>query len=239
MIFELGHAIEIEVVKWLELAGYTIEGRQLAFSACADMLRGHCDGIIHGVTSRPHLLEIKSASKSSFDKFVAHGVASEPKYAAQLQLYMGLGNLERALFVVYCKDNSDIYAERVHFNRPEFERLLLKAESIITANEMPEPVEDYFSCRFCDFSPICKGGDVFMSEQFCSVCKYHRWHGFREACHFPEHPFFLPARSECADHTKLTCKDFINHLDKRLPHDPDFIPAVEEVREFVDESANA
>ena len=69
MIFSLGNAVEQEVLRWLQLAGYKVDGQQTEFSALNGLFGGHCDGIIYGVTQRPHILEIKSASATRFKAF--------------------------------------------------------------------------------------------------------------------------------------------------------------------------
>jgi hypothetical protein len=53
-IFEVGHAFEELMTRWLQLAGFDLEdvdpntGRQFEFSAGGDRIRGHADGIIAG-----------------------------------------------------------------------------------------------------------------------------------------------------------------------------------------------
>jgi CRISPR/Cas system-associated exonuclease Cas4 (RecB family) len=230
MLFNLGHLIEAEVIHWLEAAGYQVDGRQDSFTALDGWLRGHCDGIVRhpSLGHRAHLLEIKSASKSAFDKFAHNGIKAEPKYSAQVQLYMGFAGLERALFVVYCKDNSDIYSERVHFERDTFRDLLAKAERIIAANDPPQPIEDYITCKFCRFALICKGGEPMATEGNCGSCKFHRWHGLRKACHHPDHAYWL-------DRYDGGCPDYVYMFDKAIPgqppHWPDPVEAVSEYAE--------
>lgn len=234
MLFNLGHVIEDEVIRWLRAAGFEVDGQQQEFTACDNWVGGHCDGVIYhpGILGqRRHILEVKSASQSSFEKFTSQGIQAEPKYTAQGQLYMGFAGLERCLFVVYNKNTSDIYTERLHFDRQEFNRLLEKAEYIITSNELPPATEDYFTCKFCDYSLICKGGEPIVSKNNCGSCKYHRWHGFKKACHHPGHPYFL-------NRYDGGCNDYVYMFEKAIPgQPPHWIQPVEEVKEYQEPAA--
>lgn len=169
MIFDMGDRVEDAVRHWLDAAGYRVEDAQREFSVHAGMFRGHCDGIIHGVTSRPHILEIKSANDRRFKAFQREGIRSvSPVYYCQAQCYMGYAGLERALFVVMNKNTCELYAERVHFSREDFEALHARAHAIITANDPPERPPDHRDsagedaqiCAWCDFHAVCLSGEA-------------------------------------------------------------------------------
>ena len=101
MIFDLGNRVEAAVVTWLRRAGYRVEGQQDAFEAHNGLFRGHCDGRLYGVTSRPHILEIKSANDNKFKAFKAGGVrAVAPVYSCQVQCYMGYAGLEISILLI-------------------------------------------------------------------------------------------------------------------------------------------
>lgn len=170
MIFDMGNRVEDAVIHWVTEAGYDITDRQLAFSAHNGFFRGHCDGVIHGITERPHILEIKSANAKKFKAFKDNGIAAvSPEYAAQVQCYMGYGGFERALWIVMCKDNCEIYTERAYFVREEFERLDKKALGIITAQDAPDP--EPHMCEWCGFRMWCKSPDeAIQSKSTCGTC---------------------------------------------------------------------
>lgn len=154
-IFDCGNATETRVIADLRAAGFIIDGEQDGFEDFDGRFRGHCDGVIHGVTKRPHLLEIKSANDASFKNFKKNGLKSKPAYEGQMQCYMGYGGLERGLFVVENKNNQEIHTERVHFDRQRFEELQTKARRILTATEPPAKTGDETECRFCDLRLSC------------------------------------------------------------------------------------
>lgn len=154
-IFDCGHATEARVIADLRAAGFVIDGDQDGFEDFDGRFRGHRDGVIHGVTKQPHLLEIKSANDASFKNFKKNGLKSKPVYEAQMQCYMGYGGQERGLFVVENKNNQEIYTERVYFDRQKFDDLKAKAGRILAAAEAPDKITDETECRFCDFRLVC------------------------------------------------------------------------------------
>lgn len=185
MIFSLGNAVEQEVLRWLQLAGYRVEGTQTEFSALNGLFGGHCDGIIHGVTQRPHILEIKSASASRFKAFVTSGICQvAPTYAAQVQCYMGYAGLERALFVCMNKNNCEIYTERVYFNPQAFRELEARAAQIIGSNEAPDRAfrEDSPECRMCEYAGHCWHSPYVQTRQTCGTCWELRFFGLKAYC---------------------------------------------------------
>lgn len=152
-VFQMGHLMEDLVKKMLRAAGYGITREQEEFTDFDGRFRGHCDGVISGVTQRDHVLEVKSASASNFEKIRKQGVCkSKPVYEAQIQLYMGYAGLERGLFAVMCRNSLDLYTERVHFDEEKFERFRNAAWDLLTSQTPPDrqPGE----CYWCDF----KGG---------------------------------------------------------------------------------
>jgi len=150
-IFDNGEAAEARIITDLWAAGYTIDREQEEFSDFDDRFRGHCDGVIHGVTQRPHLLEIKTANAANFKIFQQKGLKeAKPIYFDQMQCYMGYGQLERGLFVVENKNTQELYTERIYFDRFRFEELKDKAQKITEATEAPPKPEDA-DCYWCDF----------------------------------------------------------------------------------------
>jgi len=189
MLFRFGDRIEEEVIYHLKAAGYSVEGQQEAFSAHRGFFRGHCDGIIHGITQEPHILEIKSANKSKFKAFKDHGVKKTyPVYYCQCQCYMGYSGLKRALVVVQCKDNSEIYTERIYFDPAAFQTLDQRAFEIITANEPPKKTEA--ACQWCNQKINCEDLEgAIVENPTCGNCYYHNWKGLINFCFHPGHAF--------------------------------------------------
>lgn len=174
MIFDLGSRVEDAVIHWIRTAGYKVEGQQADFSAHNGLFRGHCDGIIHGVTHRPHILEIKSANAKKFKAFRENGVkAVSPTYYAQVQCYMGYSGLERALWVVMNKDTCELYTERCYFNKEDFDQMDFLAWNIICANDIPNPTDNY--CGWCGWRFWCKQPELAVqNRKTCGTCRHLR-----------------------------------------------------------------
>ena len=208
MIFDLGDRVEQAVLKWIEAAGFKVEGRQEDFSDLGGHFRGHCDGIIHGVTQEPHILEIKSAKAAKFEKFQKQGVANTSAlYAAQVQCYMAYSGLQRAIWVVMNKDTCELYTERAYFNRQEFERLREKAARIIHA-QSPESLQtDKTFCNWCDFRFFCSGNHVQQSRM-CWSCAYLAFENCQSKCTHGAHSFdIVDAERVCPDYRFLFSAD--------------------------------
>ena len=165
-LFQRGHNEEETFVKDLRDIGCEVwevdeDGKQFEVSACGGHFKGHTDGVarIPG-HNKPHLLEFKTSNTKDFKKLEKEGVeVCKPVHYAQMQVYMELMNLERALYMVVCKETDEIYTERVRYSKKDAENLLKKAERVIYGDlpERPYDREDYYLCKFCDARKICWG----------------------------------------------------------------------------------
>lgn len=80
------------------------------------------------------MLEFKTHAAKSFVDLVAKGVQrSKPQHYAQMQIYMRLTGMTRAMYLAVNKDNDDLYVERVEVDGDFADRLLAKAGRIIFA----------------------------------------------------------------------------------------------------------
>ena len=219
MLFRFGDLIESELVEWLNRAGYQVTDQQLSFESHDGLFRGHADGIVHGITDMPHILECKSCNKNAFDSFKRAGVAvTQPKYYCQCQCYMGYSGLERALVAVQCKDDSAIYLERIYFNRTDFESLQRRAYSIISANEpIKQPFDfDSKTCQWCRFRTYCwYPEETIVSEQVCGTCQYIGFFGLKKMCRHPSHVVEIQQWG-------IGCPDWVERYSK----DPQYVAPV-------------
>jgi hypothetical protein len=118
------------------------------------------------------VLEFKTHSAKSFREMAAKGVAeAKPQHWAQMQAYMHLTGLTRAMYLAVCKDTDDLHIERVRADGDAAERLLAKAARIIGAARPPARVSEdpaWFECRFCDHHDLCHGeGAAAVSCRTC------------------------------------------------------------------------
>ena len=143
---------------------YDSNGDQFEVVACNGHFKGHTDGVALGVPEAPktwHLLEMKTASAKSFAKTKKDGCEKDkPQHFAQMQVYMHLMKLTRALYMVVNKDNDELYTERIRYDAKKAQALIDKAQSIINASTPPERISDRpdsFACKFCDARELCHG----------------------------------------------------------------------------------
>lgn len=185
-IFQRGHHAEHLVVKWFRNAGYHLTdrdhktGKQFRFSVADGLFSGGCDGVISegpGIEG-PTLWELKCVNTKKFKKFVSKGVEkTEPKYYAQLQVYMAYFGLTDypALFTVLDSDSYELHIEEVPFNAQKAQEYSDRAVDIIRdtdARALAPRVSDdptSFACRFCDYSNLCHSGtNPMLSETYFS-----------------------------------------------------------------------
>ena len=221
-LFRRGHHEENWIVEDLKAAGLDViekdpeTGRQFLIKA------GHFGGSLDGVAlsgvpeapEKPHVLEFKTHSLKSFKDLTAKGVEkSKPMHYAQMQVYMNGVDIDRALYVAVCKDNDEIYTERVKLKKSEAKKLNDKAQNIIASDRMPEPLSadpTWYECKFCAAHSFCHKTN--QTEQVnCRTCAHSTakpdgsWHCARWDSEIPAVDF---QRAGCDDH---------------VPH-PDLVP---------------
>ncbi len=183
-LFQTGHDQEARLIKDLRAAGVKVKathkGEQIGVVDCNGHFRGHLDGEATNVPEAPkavHVLECKTHNIKSFKDLTLNGVAkAKPMHMAQMQVYMHLRSINRALYVAVCKDDEQIYTERVHYDAEMAMRLLEKARRIIDADSPPPKLhkdieaKEAFWCRFCPRRDICHDGG--MARRNCRTCLY-------------------------------------------------------------------
>ena len=119
-----------------------------------DILVGVCDGIGIGFEEAPktyHIIEIKTSNLKSFNQMKKHGV-EKSKYVhfCQMQCYMHWSGLERAFYIMVCKDTDELYSERVYYNPEVAKSLEKKAYDVIFSSEpsFRQGDETTFLCSF-------------------------------------------------------------------------------------------
>lgn len=150
-------------------------GGQWRVSAKDGHFGGSLDGIAKGLPEGPKtpaVLEFKTHSHKSFTEVVAKRVReAKPQHFDQMTVYMGLMELERALYVAVNKDTDDMYVEWVEFDRQRFDQLLARAEKLIGMTAPPDRISDdptNWQCKFCSFYKHCHQGVA--AEANCRTC---------------------------------------------------------------------
>jgi len=169
-LFDTGNLAEARFVKDLRAIGCTVHeadpdtGQQFAVSSLGGHFSGHMDGCALGVPEAPktwHVTEYKTHSAKSFAKLKKEGVEkSKPQHYAQMQAYLFLTGMTRALYLAVNKDTEELHAERIRYDELYAECIMEKAERIIKATTPPERIsqrEDWYECSYCDAHAICWG----------------------------------------------------------------------------------
>ena len=120
--------------------------------------------VVKGVPEAPkaaHIGEFKTANDKHFAMLKKDGVEkAKPLHYAQVQVYMGLMGINRALYMARNKNTDHLYSERVKFDKAKFDALMGKARRIVKAAQPPERAAnrpDAFLCKFCPAYKLCWG----------------------------------------------------------------------------------
>lgn len=186
-LFEAGRQFEPRAVAEMRAVGIEVHdtdpfGRQFRVSAHGGHFGGSLDGAALGLPEAPKtwtVLEFKTHSAKSFAELLGKGVRqAKPMHWAQMQVYMGLTGMDRALYLAENKDTSALYQERVEADPVEFARLMARAERIIAATEPPQRLSQdpaWFTCKWCPMHPLCHGGpdgSLPLPEVNCRTCAH-------------------------------------------------------------------
>lgn len=182
-LFGTGHWQEARIVADLRRAGFAVwneqeDGRQYEYSDPTGHFVTKVDGIIKGVPESeetPHLLEVKTHNKDSFNQLVKKGMRdAKPLHWAQMQSSMGLAQLEQGLYVAVCKDNEQFYVEQVKADRAEQEKLAQKIVKLTEARLRPAGISDdgeAFGCKFCSMKAVCtRQVEPLRHCRTCAMC---------------------------------------------------------------------
>jgi hypothetical protein len=180
-LFSTGQREESRLLEELRGIGATVwetdpnTGDQWRVSAVNGHFGGSLDGVAKGLPEAPKsvaVVEMKTHSNKSFLDLVAKKVqGSKPQHYAQMQVYMGLMDIERALYLGVNKDTDDVYSEWVHFDMATFDQLLARAHSLIEMSQPPARISEdpaNWQCKMCNFWKHCHGGVA--AEANCRTC---------------------------------------------------------------------
>lgn len=139
------------------------------------VIKASPDGVIYDSVKGVEvgLIEIKSANDASFNSTKRLGVRyAHPEYYDQMQMLMGLADLDTTLFVMTNKNNSNILAENVRFDTIEYHYLLARSEYIADGNDTKcAKVSTDFRCNFCSYKQVCWFNAPVREEQrTCRHC---------------------------------------------------------------------
>ena len=181
-LFDTGKRAEPRFVAELRGIGCQVHdadefGQQVRVSDIGGHFGGSLDAGVLGLPEAPktwHVCEMKTHNRKSFEELVKLAVRkAKPQHWAQMQIYMGLTGMERAMYLAENKDTSEVYSERVEFDQVEFTRLVERARRIITSGTPPTRLSEdpaHWECKMCAFHAQCHGEQL--PEVNCRTCAH-------------------------------------------------------------------
>lgn len=179
-LFRRGHYEEYIIVEDLKAIGMNIihtgEDDQKRVIA-SKFVSGSLDGIIlSGVPealNTEHVLEMKTHNKKSFDELEKSGV-EKAKFIhfIQMQCYMRLERIERALYVAVCKDDDRLYTERIRLDKKIADTYITRCINLSRAERIPPRYTDdssFYKCKMCAAHDFCFGSKL-TKEVNCRTC---------------------------------------------------------------------
>lgn len=163
--FLFGDITELFVLFLAKLAGHTVANEQLSVSILD--VDGHIDGTVDG-----ELVDVKSASPYSFDKFKL-GLSKDNDafgYLTQLGSYRTAMGHKRAHFIPVNKVTGHLHLDTHEEDNVDYEQLVRDQQAVLRSNEPPprgyDDVPDGKSgnrklgvnCSYCDFKDTCWPG---------------------------------------------------------------------------------
>ena len=214
-LFETGNREEERLVRNLRRTGATVvevdpqSGRQFRVAAHGGHFGGSLDAVAINLIEAPktwHVVEFKTHAQKSFTDLAAKKVReSKPQHYAQMQVYMLLTEISRAVYLAVNKNTDDLYVERIELDAAFAAQLLEKAGRIIFAQNPPARINEdpaWYQCRFCDHADVCHGKQA--AEINCRTCLHATpidggWHCARHNKSLSE----VDQRTACERHLYL------------------------------------
>lgn len=183
LLFNRGHMEEGRFVSLLQMIGMTVwqvnqkNGKQFRIS----YFGGHYGSAIDGVASNcpdapdePILTEFKTSNTKNFVKMKKEGVReAKPEHFIQVQAYMRYYKLNKALYLMVCKETDELYGEIISASHEVADQYKDRAENIIFRDTPPKQISNTpgsFACKFCDFKEICHNDGPVLKN--CRTCRY-------------------------------------------------------------------
>lgn len=182
-LFDTGKREESRLIEELRGIGATVwdvdpdSGDQWRVSACNGHFGGSLDGVAKGLPEAPKspaVLEFKTHGEKSFNELLKKKVqGAKPQHYDQMTVYMGLMEIERALYMAVNKNTDDVYCEWVHFDKDRYAQLIARAQRLIESTTPPYRLStdpEFFECKWCSMWKHCHGG--MAAEPNCRTCTH-------------------------------------------------------------------
>lgn len=181
-LFNRGHLEEARFVALLRMIGCEVfqvdkNGKQFRISYFGGHYGSAIDGVLKGCPDVPDqaiMCEMKTYNDKNFKKLQKSGVQdAKPEHYTQMNQYCKYYKLPACLYIAVNKNDDELYAEIVWFDKENADQYVDRAERIVFATEPPpkiNPSSAFWTCKFCDFREICHKGAG--TERNCRTCKF-------------------------------------------------------------------
>lgn len=225
-LWDTGHREESRVIAELREVGCTVWDRDEAgnqFRYTQGYVSVGLDGVVSGLVEAkgPHVLEIKTANAKRFAELEKNGYAKwAPTYYAQVQVAMLLSEIDRAIVFVVCKDNDEIYSERIKLE-PRRAMAWVERANKIAVGGLPDTKwqATYFACKMCPHYGLCHQGA--MPAATCGTCRRGPRHcGACTDAELSEHvfiPALMPERMSREGNGWVAYQTFANCAATAMP----------------------
>jgi hypothetical protein len=178
-LFDTGKREEARVYEELRAIGVELHtedgGKQITCRDSTGHFGGSLDGVGLGFPEAPKswaVLEIKTANDKAFTSLKAKGVeAAKYQHFAQMQTYMGMMKMDRAMYICINKNTDDLHTEWVHFDKETYRDLLARAERTVKRTTPADRISEdpsHWLCKMCDMYKLCHQQEP--AEANCRTC---------------------------------------------------------------------
>lgn len=140
-IFDMGHALESVVLKWLQQDGWVVESNpgsqdaemEVTVPFNGGVIAGHPDAIIRNDNIEV-LVDVKTMNHRQYGFWKKNGtVANKPQYVIQTTIYAGALKIPNIAIAAVDKDNADYDLEILPYNQKLMDVIIARAERIAQA----------------------------------------------------------------------------------------------------------
>lgn len=178
-LFERGQREEAVFVENLKRIGVDIHSTEenQVFVDLGGHVGGSVDGIIEsgvpGAEKTRHIVEFKTHNAKSFAELKQKGVfEAKRRHWCQMQCYMHGTGIDRALYMAVCKDNDELYTERVKYDEKAARFIVERGKELALAERIPPKLNEnpsWFVCKFCPAWSFCH--ETHIIEPDCVSCR--------------------------------------------------------------------
>ena len=172
MVFTMGDLTELVITGLIRQVGVTLTDQQK--EVAINGILGHIDGIV-AVGGKKYLLEVKSMSSYSFDKFDKGEI--DPSYIYQVNAYMYALGLDECIFIGLNKDSGVLGEMVITKSGLLCENIEARIKKVTSATKETLPEQDFkpdekgilpWNCLYCAYWQTCrpKAEKVLMGKSY-------------------------------------------------------------------------